>query len=306
MQLGFLTACLSDHSLDEIATWAATHHYTALEVAAWPTTSDRPHTAAHIDVSTLDAAGAQAIGEMFGRHGLTLSSLAYYDNNLHPDPGHRTQVNDHLKRCIDAAVLLGCPTVGTFIGLDPTRSVEDNLREAEKVFAPLVERAQHAGVKIVIENCPMCGWHPDGYPANLAYSPELWEWMFSLGLHLNFDPSHLHWLGIDPIGAVSSYVDHIAHVQAKDVLIDPTMRDRYGVYGKILGKTDPWDAGWWSYRIPGLGEIDWNRLIDVLYTGGYDGVVSVEHEDPFWSGTGQRVKDGLIRAHRELSPYILS
>ena len=37
----------------------------------------------------------------------------------------------------------------------------------------------------------MEGWHPDGYPGNLAYSPELWEWMFSLGLKLNFDPSHL-------------------------------------------------------------------------------------------------------------------
>jgi hypothetical protein len=23
-------------------------------------------------------------------------------------------------------------------------------------------------------------WHPGGYPGNLAYSPELWEWMFSL------------------------------------------------------------------------------------------------------------------------------
>ena len=34
----------------------------------------------------------------------------------------------------------------------------------------------------------MEGWHPDGYPGNLAYSPELWEWMFELGLYLNYDP----------------------------------------------------------------------------------------------------------------------
>ena len=49
----------------------------------------------------------------------TLSSLAYYDNNLHPDPDERGPINDHVHRCIDAAALLGCPTVGTFVGRDP-------------------------------------------------------------------------------------------------------------------------------------------------------------------------------------------
>ena len=42
-------------------------------------------------------------------------------------------------------------------------------------------------MKIIIENCVMEGWHPDGYPANLAYSPELWEWLTTkLGLYLNW------------------------------------------------------------------------------------------------------------------------
>ena len=90
-------------------------------------------------------------------------------------------MNDHVRKCIDAASLLGCPTVGTFVGRDPTRSVADNLRDAEAVFGPLVDHAGEAGVKLIIENCVMEGWHPDGYPGNLAYSPELWEWMFSLG-----------------------------------------------------------------------------------------------------------------------------
>ena len=84
---------------------------------------------------------------------------------------------------------------GTFIGRDPGRSVAENLREAERVFPPLVDYAGERGVRLMIENCVMEGWHPDGYPGNLAYSPELWEWMFELGLYLNFDPSHLLWLG---------------------------------------------------------------------------------------------------------------
>ena len=94
------------------------------------------------------------------------------------------------------------PTVGTFVGRDPGRSVRENLADAEAVFAPLVDHAGEAGVKLIIENCVMEGWHPDGYPGNLAYSPELWEWMFSIGLYLNFDPSHLVWIGVDPVAAV--------------------------------------------------------------------------------------------------------
>ena len=81
----------------------------------------------------------------------------------------------------------------------------------------------------------MEGWHPDGYPGNLAYSPELWEWMFALGLKLNFDPSHLMWLGIDPVSALRPYVDHVAHVQAKDIQCDAQRRNRYGFFGKAVG-----------------------------------------------------------------------
>ena len=80
----------------------------------------------------------------------------------------------------------------------------ENLRLAETVLPPLVEYAAARGVRLVVENCPMEGWHPDGYPANLAYSPELWGWLAELGLWLNYDPSHLVWLGIDPVAALEA------------------------------------------------------------------------------------------------------
>jgi sugar phosphate isomerase/epimerase len=208
-------------------------------------------------------------------------------------------------RCIDAAADLGCPTVGTFVGRHPGRSVRENLADAAEVFAPLVERAGERGVKIIIENCVMEGWHPDGYPGNLAYSPELWEWMFSLGLYLNFDPSHLMWIGVDPVVAVRPYLDRIPHAQAKDVELFPARRDRYGFFGKTLERDDPWDVGWWRYRVPGLGQVDWVRLIDAMYEGGFDGVLSVEHEDPVWGGTEARVQAGLEVAHRTLRPLLV-
>jgi sugar phosphate isomerase/epimerase len=57
--------------------------------------------------------------------------------------------------------------------------------------------------------------------------------------------------------------------------------------------------------MPGLGQIDWPRFVDALYEGGFDGVLSVEHEDPVWGGDEDRVKAGLEVAHRTLRPLIV-
>ena len=306
MKLGFLTACLPRRTLPEICEWAEAQGFEALEVAAWPDLGDRPFTATHLAVEGFDRGAADATRELFARHHLELSSIAYYDNNLHPDGDERTAVHAHVHRCIDAAASLGCPTVGTFVGRDPTRSVAENLREAESVFRPLVDHAGEAGVKLIIENCVMEGWHPDGYPGNLAYSPELWEWMFSLGLYLNYDPSHLLWMGIDPVEAVRPYVDRIPHAQAKDIELDPAARNRFGWPGRAVARDDAWDVGWWRYRVPGRGQVDWSRLVDALYQGGFDGVLSVEHEDPVWGGTEEKVEIGLRIAHGTLRPLIVA
>ncbi len=305
MKLGFLTACLPDRPLTEIVSWAMQEGFEALEVAAWPALGNRPFTATHLAVENLGEREADDVKTLFADANLTLSSLAFYDNNLHPDPAERTAINAHVLACIEAAALVGAPTVGTFVGRDWTKSVRENLREAEEVFKPLVERAGERGVKLVIENCVMEGWHPDGYPANLAYSPELWEWMFSLGLYLNFDPSHLVWMGIDPVTALTPYVDRIAHAQAKDIQIFPEKRNRYGWPGIAVDRDDPWNVGWWRYRVPGLGQVDWRGVVDALYEHGFDGVLSVEHEDPIWGGTESKIKTGLQIAHHTLRPLMV-
>jgi sugar phosphate isomerase/epimerase len=306
MKLGFLTACLPARSLADIAAWAAGNGFEALEVAAWPALGNRPFTATHLDVDGFGERQVDEVTALFERHRLTLSSLAFYDNNLHPDPTARKAVNAHVLALIDAAAQLGVPTVGTFVGRDPTRSVADNLHDAEQVFRPLVEHAGERGVKLVIENCVMEGWHPDGYPGNLAYSPELWEWMFTQGLYLNYDPSHLMWMGIDPVAAVRPYIDHVAHAQAKDIQLFPERRTHYGWPGRAVVREDPWDVGWWRYSVPGLGQVDWRAVVDTLYEGGYQGVLSVEHEDPVWGGTEDRIETGLRVAHRTLRPLLVA
>ena len=71
-------------------------------------------------------------------------------------------------------------------------------------------------------------------------------------------------------------------------------------------REDPWDVGWWRYRVPGLGQVDWRAVVDTLYEGGFDGVLSVEHEDPVWGGTEDRIETGLQVAHRTLRPLLVA
>jgi sugar phosphate isomerase/epimerase len=305
MKLGIFTACLPDQDLRSLAAWSARAGFAALEVAAWPVGESREGTASHLDVQNFGPAQAASVKELFAEHELTLSAVSYYENNLHPDQDLRARHHQHLRACIKAAALLEVSCVGTFIGRDPSRTATENLELAQHELRPLVEFAGENKVRLVVENCPMPGWHSDGYPGNLAYSPELWEWMFSLGLYLNYDPSHLVWLGIDPVRVLRKHIDRVLHVQAKDTEVDTDSRNQYSVYGQVIQRTDPWDLGWWRYRVPGLGAVDWRAIIDMLYQGDYDGVVAIEHEDPVWSGSEERVSQGLEVARRTLAPLLV-
>src|SRR3954468_5863057 len=108
MRLGFLTACMPERPLEEIAAWAAGNGYEALELAAWPQLGDRPFTASHPAPGPLAAAaraaggGAERVRGPLHQHGVTLSALAYYDNTLHPDPAEREAIHAHLRSCVDA------------------------------------------------------------------------------------------------------------------------------------------------------------------------------------------------------------
>jgi len=304
MKLGMLTACFPELTLAQIAEFASEQGYEALEVAVWPSSGERPFEASHLGVERFGSHEVAEVKSLLDKMGLEISALAYYENNLHPSAAKRAAIASHLRSAIKAASLLGVPYVGTFIGRNPALSVAENMREAEKVMPPLVDFAGEHGVRLIIENCVMEGWHPDGYPGNIAYSPELWEWMFSLGLFLNWDPSHLLWLGIDPLQMIQPYVDHIVHAQAKDIELDLQARNRYGFFGTVEKQGDPWRTGWWRYRIPGRGQLDWRRVVDRLYVAGFNGTLSVEHEDPIWGGSTERVKEGLRIAYHELRPLV--
>jgi sugar phosphate isomerase/epimerase len=301
VRLGLLTAAFPRLSLERTAAWASANGFEMLEVACWPASGGERRRYAgvsHIDVGKLDTGKVQ---DTLDRNGLEISSLAYYPNNLHPDPAERRAANTHLKKVIDAAAKLGVPIVGTFVGRDKSKNVPDNFREFRKVWPRLVDYAGERGVKIAIENCPMIfSW--DEWPGgtNLASSPALWDEMFSIvdspSFGLNLDPSHLVWLMIDYERVVRDYASKILHVHAKDMEID-----RDGLY---RNGTSSLGMGWQVPRLPGLGEVRWDRFVSALYREGYDYVVSIEHEDRAFEATEELVKRGFLIARDTLRPLL--
>jgi sugar phosphate isomerase/epimerase len=302
MKLGFLTAALPQFSLEEVARWAGEEQFETLEIACWPKgkAERRYGGVTHIDVAGLDTQGAKAIRSMLGGLGLEISSLAYYPNYLDPDLDRREPMAEHLKKVIDAAVLLQVSTVGTFVGADQTKSAAENLEDFARVWPPFVAYARERGVRIAIENCPMV-WEqtwPGGQ--NLAYSPSIWRKMFEIipddNFGLNMDPSHLIWQFIDEVRVIHDFRDRIFHFHAKDMEIDREMLYQDGVLG--CGFT------WAIPRLPGLGAVRWPEVIAALYRQGYDFVISIEHEDRAFEGTEELVKRGFLIARDALRPYI--
>jgi sugar phosphate isomerase/epimerase len=249
MKLGFFTAALPDSTLEQAAQWGAENDFQAIEIACWPPqkATRRYAGVTHIDVSNLDKKKAKEIRKMLDGYGLTVSSLGYYPNPLHPEAEHREIVITHLKKVIEGAALLEVPIVGTFIGKDKNKTVPQNLEDFAIVWPPIVKFAKDHGIKIAIENCPMI-FSYDEWPGgnNLAASPAIWRRMWEIipddNFGLNLDPSHLIWQMIDYERAIREFADKLFHVHAKDLHVD-----RDGLYNN---GTLSLGMGWQIPRLP--------------------------------------------------------
>ena len=293
MKIGFLTNALVEQArrsgsdafstLPQVADWAAAHGFTDLECGP---------------MLPLDrAAYEQVLGE--GRIGI--SALIYCRNYLSTDPEEAAQHLAALRERIVFAGALGIDKVVTSTGIDKSvveglydrdpalrdrgnlirRIPAQSLDRVVDLFGPLVELAEKNNVRLCFENCPLMG--------NIAISPVMWKKLFerlpSDHLGLAYDPSHLVWEMIDPYTPLLEFKDKIFHIHAKDTAIDRVKLARTGILT---------DFSWWSYRIPGRGELDWRQLLGQLIAEGYDGTLSLEHEDAAYEGSVEAVENGLL------------
>ncbi len=303
MKLGIFTAAFPGKPLEEVAAWAAENGFETLEIACWPLekAARRYAGVTTVDVTDFDSAKAKEVHAVLKNNGLSISSLGYYPNPLHPDPEHRDVVIGHLKTVILAAELLEVPIVGTFVGRDKDKTVPANLESFAKIWPPIVKFAAEHQVKIAIENCPMI-FSYDEWPGgnNLAGSPAIWKKMWEIlpadNFGLNLDPSHLILQMIDYERVVYEFKDKIFHVHAKDLEIDHEGLYQNGVLSQGMG--------WQIPRLPGLGDIDWGKFISALYRVGYDYVISIEHEDRAFEKTEDLIKRGFLLSRDVLRPYI--
>src|SRR4029079_5524744 len=124
---------------------------------------------------------------------------------------------NHLRKVIDAAAALGVGQVNSFVGRDPSQSVEANWPRFLETWRPLVSHAESKNIRIGIENCPML-FTQDEWPGgkNLATSPAIWRRMFndisSANFGLNYDPSHFALQMMDPVSPLREFREKLFHV----------------------------------------------------------------------------------------------
>lgn len=258
MKIGFLTVPMRDRSLQDVFRFAESEGFDCLEIYTG-------RGAGHLDVNKNLRKQASEVSRLLEEHGVEISSLAYYQNVSVADPKERAAIQKDFHRAIDLAAMIDVKVVCCLAGLPlPGKSKSDTLKEVVAPFyRKLCPYAAKKGVKLAMEN-----W----FATNIQHLG-LWEQIFDLvpnkNFGLNFDPSHLYWQQIDHLKATEQFASRIFHSHGKDCEIRPAERAKVGVL----------EYGWWRYVIPGYGEINWGAYIGTLRRVGFDGVISIEHED---------------------------
>jgi sugar phosphate isomerase/epimerase len=116
---------------------------------------------------------------------------------------------------------------------------------------------------------------------------------------INYDPSHLIRLGVDPIRFLQEFIRFIPHVHAKDTELFPEAVYELGLYQDSVSPQRPphrYGAHTWRYTIPGHGQARWTEIFRILRDNHYRGVVSVELEDENFIGSEADEKAGLLHS----------
>ena len=287
MKLGFVSDSLGGKSFTELLDAAVTLGVSGIEVntGGWSTA---PHFDLEAMKSSIDA--RRSFANAFVERGLEIISLNANGNPLHPTDVAQSEC---LKDTIRIAGEMGIKKVCTMSGL-PAGSPEDKMPnwvvaswppetqailryQWNDVLIPywegIVALAKENGVEqIALE------LHGNQCVYNV---PSLLRLRDAVGpiVGANLDPSHLFWMGADPLVAAEVLGEAVFHVHAKDTLLNAPVQATTSLLenGSLMDIT----ARSWSYITLGFGHGEewWRQFCYRLLMAGYNGWLSIEHED---------------------------
>jgi sugar phosphate isomerase/epimerase len=287
MKLGFVSDSLGGLSFEAMLDQAQRLGVDGVEVntGGWST-------APHFNLARMkeSAEARRAFRRAFEERGLEVIALNANGNPLHPtDPAQ----GECLRDTIRLAGEMGVTTVCTMSGL-PAGSPEDRMPnwvvsswppETQAIlryqwqerllpfWTEIAALAQESGVeRIALE------LHGNQCVYNV---PSLLRLRAEIGpvVGANLDPSHLFWMGADPLVAAEALGEAVFHVHAKDTLLNAPVQATTSLLEN--GSLTDIPARSWSYITLGFGhgETWWRQFCYRLKMAGYDGWLSIEHED---------------------------
>jgi len=312
MKIGLYTDSLADLSFEEALDWAAAQGIQAVEIGTG-NFSPAPHCRVKELIS--DQSARQRFLQALSGRGLELSALNCNGNPLDPHPDRRRQAQQVVQDTLQAAHLLGLRTVVTMSGCPgdlqggtypnwvtctwQREYVELLERQWKQELRPFWEqtaqRARELEVRIAIE------MHPGQAVYNTRTLQRLRQICGEDVLGANLDPSHFFFQAMDPLVVVRALgPGAVFHVHAKDTRIHS---QEMALNGSL--DTRPMDQPGvrsWEYVTLGFGhdEFFWRGFVSTLRMMGYDGVLSIEHEDRLMSP-----REGIQKSVSLLSGLIL-
>ncbi len=312
MKLGVLTVPLQGIAAEQAFEYL---HGLGVQCVELGTGAYTNHNHCNPDVLLADDGKVEELKAALAKNELTVAALSCHGNPVHPNKERAATDHAVFVQTCQLAQKLGVDTIVTFSGCPGdsegskfpnwvTCSWPDDYGKIldwqwNEVLIPYwkeaVKIAASYGVKkIALE------LHPGFCVYNPATLLRLREAVGDM-IGANFDPSHLIWQGMDPVVALKELRGAVYHFHAKDTRVDKYNVAKNGVldtgsYGDLSARS-------WVFRTVGYGTDTktWKDLISTLAVIGYEGAVSIEHEDGLMSP-----QEGLEKAVSFLKDIIIT
>lgn len=233
--------------------------------------------------------------------GLRIGSvdLANWQGMISPDKGRRRAAVEQNTAYVTACAAFG-PMRHFLVMLpeDPARLRKENFAFMVESFGELAPTLERYNARLVIE-----GWPG---PGALCCTPEGLRAFFheipSRAFGVNFDPSHLIRMQIDPLRFLHEFADRVYHVHGKDTeLLSENLYEFGSEQPPTFAAPRAFSAMHWRYTIPGHGVARWTEIFRILQSHGYAGAVSIELEDADFWGTMELEQTGIVEGARYLA-----